>query len=238
MSAAFVEKVKKIAFKVRNDLRNDTGFLVSNDQVEQLVQAGPRFLAGMALSGVQSIIRILVGLTITVIALYYFLADGPVMIDTVMDLSPLDSNYEQELLARFGDISRAVVVATLLSAVVQGTLAGIGYSLALSPGSPIFLLTALTMATALVPFVGAAAVWICVCVWVYLYGEHLVNGVDRLPAEMASCITSSWSGTPFETDDWLAWNLGRSRATAARDTLPPAPSDSTCAPYHTDDYRP
>ncbi len=62
--------------------------------------------------------------------------------------------------------------------------------------------------------------------------------VDRLPAEMASCITSSWSGTPFETDDWLAWNLGRSRATAARDTLPPAPSDSTCAPYHTDDYRP
>jgi hypothetical protein len=62
--------------------------------------------------------------------------------------------------------------------------------------------------------------------------------VDRLPAEMASCITSSWSGTPFETDDWLAWNLGRSRATAARDTLPPAPSASTCTPYQTDDFRP
>ena len=62
--------------------------------------------------------------------------------------------------------------------------------------------------------------------------------VDRLPAEMASCITSSWSGTPFETDDWLAWNLGRSRATAARDGLPPAPSAGTCTPYQTDDYRP
>ena len=61
---------------------------------------------------------------------------------------------------------------------------------------------------------------------------------DRLPAEMASCITSSWSGTPFETDDWLAWNLGRSQAAAARDTLPPAPSASTCTPYQTDDYRP
>jgi predicted PurR-regulated permease PerM len=111
-----------------------------------------------------------------VIGLYYFLADGPAMIDTVMDLSPLDYEYEQELLARFGEVSRAVVVATLLSAVVQGTLAGIGYSFALSPGSPIFLLTALTMATALVPFVGAAAVWICVVGWVYLYGERVVDG--------------------------------------------------------------
>jgi predicted PurR-regulated permease PerM len=69
-----------------------------------------------------------------------------------------------------------VVVATLLSAVVQGTLAGIGYSFALSHEAPVFLLTALTMATALVPFVGAAAVWICVAGWVYLYGEHVVNG--------------------------------------------------------------
>ena len=134
------------------------------------------FLASKALSGLRSVVGILVGLAIMVIALYYFLADGPAMIDTVMDLSPLDARYEQELLERFGDVSRAVVVATLLSAVVQGTLAGIGYSFALSHEAPIFLLTALTMATALVPFVGAAAVWICVAGWVYLYGEHVVDG--------------------------------------------------------------
>jgi predicted PurR-regulated permease PerM len=111
-----------------------------------------------------------------VIALYYFLADGPAMIDTVMDLSPLDAKYEQELLERFGEISRAVVVATLLSALVQGALAGIGYYFALPSTAPIFLLTAVTMVSALVPFVGAAATWVCVCGWIYLFGEHTVAG--------------------------------------------------------------
>ena len=173
---AFKEKVNKLAFQLRDDIRRLTNVSISDDQVRGYVETGQKFLTVKAISGLQSTIRILVGLAIMVIALYYFLADGPVMIDTVMDLSPLDARYEQELLARFGDVSRAVVVATLLSAVVQGTLAGVGYACALSADAPIFLLTALTMATALVPFVGAAAVWICVCGWVYLYGEHMVNG--------------------------------------------------------------
>jgi predicted PurR-regulated permease PerM len=111
-----------------------------------------------------------------VISLYYFLADGPQMIAAVMHLSPLDPGYEKELLERFGQVSRAVVVATLLSAVVQGALAGLGYTFALPREAPVFLLTALTMVTAMVPFVGAAAIWVCVCGWVYLYGERVVDG--------------------------------------------------------------
>ena len=52
-----------------------------------------------------------------------------------------------------------MVVASLASAVVQGGLAGVGYYFALPEGAPIFLLTMLTMALAIVPFVGAAAIW-------------------------------------------------------------------------------
>ena len=38
------------------------------------------------------------------------------MIDTMMELSPLDYRYEEELLERFSSVSRAVVMATLLTA--------------------------------------------------------------------------------------------------------------------------
>ena len=65
--------------------------------------------------------------------------------------------------------------------------------------------------------------------------------VDRLPAQMASCITGSSSGTTAEADDWLAWNLGRSRAATARESLASSgveTSDASCAAYQTDDYRP
>jgi predicted PurR-regulated permease PerM len=130
---------------------------------EKVTQAA----APLAFGGVRVLVGALVGLAIMVLALYYFFADGPGMIDSLMRLSPLDDGYEQELLDKFGDISRAVVLATLLSAIVQGVLASVGYYFV--GIDRIFFLTALTMFLAMVPFIGAAAVWVPVCAWVYFY---------------------------------------------------------------------
>ena len=151
---AFTERVMIVARHLRDDLKNATGYEIDDPSLVALVKSGTSFAGAKLLSGVQSAIGILIGLAIMVIALYYFLADGPVMIDTMMELSPLDYRYEEELLERFSSVSRAVVVATLLTALIQGTLAGIGYYFALPSGTPIFLLTALTMVFSLVPFVG------------------------------------------------------------------------------------
>ncbi|HVX13806.1 MAG TPA: AI-2E family transporter [Pirellulales bacterium] len=112
---------------------------------------------------------LLIGLAVMIVSLYYFLADGPAMIKSLMRLSPLDDRYEEQLLDEFTKVSRAVVVATLLSAVVQGVLAGAGYLFA-GLGS-VALLTMLTMLFALVPFVGGAAVWVPCCLWLLLEGR-------------------------------------------------------------------
>ena len=64
--------------------------------------------------------------------------------------------------------------------------------------------------------------------------------VDRLPAEMASCVTEGGVGTPFESDDWLSWNLGRSRAQGATEQLAAEGVSTTseqCSALVTDDYR-
>ncbi|MCC7476738.1 MAG: AI-2E family transporter [Pirellulales bacterium] len=172
----FQKNLEEALVKFRDWFKEQTGITINNQNIDDLIDAGKKFLTAKVLSGLQTAVGVLVGLAIMILALYYFLADGPAMIDTVLDLSPLDYRYEQELLERFGDVSRAVVVATLLSAVVQGMLAGVGYYFALPSEAPIFLLTAATMATALVPFVGAAFMWILVCGYVYLFGEHVVAG--------------------------------------------------------------
>ncbi|MFO7906732.1 MAG: AI-2E family transporter [Planctomycetota bacterium] len=135
--------------------------------------------------------RLVVGVVIMAIAMFFFLCDGPGMIDTVMRLSPLDDRYERELLADFSKVSRAVVLATLLSAAAQGILAGIGYYLIGLQGT--VLLTLLTALLAMVPFVGAAAVWVPVALWLYfiderlgaavllaIHGALLVSNVDNL----------------------------------------------------------
>jgi predicted PurR-regulated permease PerM len=131
--------------------------------------------APAALGGVQFLGKFLLGLGIMVVALYYFLADGPGMIEQFMRLSPLDDKYEYELLSEFVKISRAVVVATLLSALVQGILAGFAYWLA--GFELVFLLIALTMLFAMVPFVGSAAIWVPCCLWLFLGEERTTAGV-------------------------------------------------------------
>ena len=115
------------------------------------------------------------GLVIMVIALHFFLADGPAMVSSFMRLSPLDDRHERELLEEFDRVSRAVVVATLLSAAVQGALAGVGFWFA-GLGS-VFLLTVLTTVFALIPFVGAAAVWVPAALYLFFFEDRHLAGV-------------------------------------------------------------
>ena len=101
--------------------------------------------------------KMLIGLIVTVIGFFYFLADGPRMLAAVTRLIPLDPRYQWQLLQEFAEVSRAVVTATLLAAIVQAILGGIGY--AVVGLDNVFLLTLLTFFMAMVPIVGAAAVW-------------------------------------------------------------------------------
>jgi len=154
-------------------LKERTGITIARADIEQLFKDVVGWIGNILPEIAGAAIRIVVGLLIMIIALYYFFADGPAMINGLMGLSPMDRRHELELLARFAEISRSVVVATLLSAAVQGVLAGIGFYFALPSGAPIFLLMALTMVLAIVPFVGAAGVWIPTCIIIFLFGPQV-----------------------------------------------------------------
>ena len=111
------------------------------------------------------------------IAIFYFLMDGPEMVNAAMHLSPMDDRYEREMITEFARLSRAVVVATLLSALAQGLLAGVGYFFCWQFES-LFMLVILTTLLAMVPFVGAAAVWIPCCVYLaFVENRYLAAGL-------------------------------------------------------------
>jgi len=111
--------------------------------------------------------KLVIGLLVMTVALFYFLADGRQMFATVTRLVPLDARYQWQLLQEFEEISRAVVSSTLLAALAQAVLAGLGFYVA-GLGS-VFLLTLLTFFGALVPFVGAAAVWITASLYLLFF---------------------------------------------------------------------
>lgn len=127
-----------------------------------LTYARPRLLSITGATGA-FVAKLIFGSVILIVATFFFLYDGPSMIKNIMYLSPLDDAYEQELLLEFDRISRAVVLATILSALAQGLTAGIGFYFA---GLEFLtLLVMLTTAFAMVPFVGPAIIWVPVCLY-------------------------------------------------------------------------
>ncbi len=124
-------------------------------------------IAPAALRTTQFLGSFMFGSIIMLVSIYFFFADGPEMIEAIVKFTPMDAHYVRHLFEQFDKVSRAVVSATLLSAVVQALLAGMGY---LAVGMPhFFLLTALTGLMALVPFVGATAIWLPCSLWLYFF---------------------------------------------------------------------
>ena len=143
--------------------------------VDRVLNSGlDQKLLSLGASTLAIALQLLFGLAIMLIGIYFFLIDGPRMLENVMRLSPLADSYERELVVEFGKVSRAVVLATLLSAIAQGLLAGIGYWFAGLESA--FLLTLLTVLLAMVPFVGAAAVWLPASLYLMLGTDHVLAG--------------------------------------------------------------
>lgn len=121
---------------------------------------------------VEMAFKLLVGTLIMIAAMFFLFAESSRMLDAAIRLSPLEERYVRELVAEFDRVCRAVVAATLLSAVAQAALAAFGFYLVGLEGS-VALLALLTMVLAMVPFTGAAAVWIPVCLYLYFYEGRL-----------------------------------------------------------------
>lgn len=138
------------------------------DQLRTYLQ--PKIVRMTSATG-EFLLQLVVGLSIMVITIYFFLVDGPQMIRTLMRLSPLDDRYEQKLLAEFDRTSRAVVLATILSALAQAVIATVGYYVV--GLSSIALLFLLTLFMALIPFLGAAVVWLPCALWLALAEERV-----------------------------------------------------------------
>jgi predicted PurR-regulated permease PerM len=139
---------------------------------------------------ISNVIELVVGLAVTSFGLFYFLTDGPQLAVTLRRLSPLDTADEEVLLEGFEKVCRGVVLATLACALFQAVAAGLGF--AILGVHKVWLLSVLTMFTAMIPFIGAASVWGCVAVSLFwtghwqaglflvAYGSLVVSSMDNL----------------------------------------------------------
>jgi predicted PurR-regulated permease PerM len=111
----------------------------------------------------------LLGFAIMLFLLFFFLRDGDVMLTRARRLIPLDEERNERLFGRLSGVTRAIVVGTSVTALLQGILIGVGFTIAGLPSPVVFGVLAALLS--MLPVGGAAFVWAPAALWLFIDGR-------------------------------------------------------------------
>ena len=101
--------------------------------------------------------------------LFFFLRDGPRMVEALVRALPLGDQRERHLLGRFAEVSRATIKGTLVVGIVQGAIGGIAFAV-LGIGAPVLWGVVMALLSIL-PVVGTALVWLPTAIILIVNGQ-------------------------------------------------------------------
>ncbi|MBA5866361.1 MAG: AI-2E family transporter [Nitrospira sp. CR1.3] len=151
--------------------------LISGDSLramsmEQSVMAGAGLLSQFFVDQMGGLLKntllLVTDFFIMLLALFFLYKEGREWIGVLYELMPMDESHKRKIGARLDQTVRAVIKGMLVTAMVQGLLAGLAY-MALGVPFPI-VLTAVTIILAPIPFGGTALVWGPVVLYLFWVG--------------------------------------------------------------------
>ncbi|MDR4463194.1 MAG: AI-2E family transporter [Nitrospira sp.] len=140
--------------------------------LEQSVMTGVKELSQFLIGGMGGLLKntfaLIMNFFMMLLILFFLFKDGRQWLSVLYDLIPMDESHKSKILVRLDQTIRAVVKGVLVTAIVQGLLAGMAY-LALGVPFPMGL-TALTIVLAPIPFGGTGLVWLPVALYLFWVG--------------------------------------------------------------------
>ncbi len=111
----------------------------------------------------------LFGFAVMLFLLFFFLRDGDVMLARARRLIPLDEIRKERLFRQLSGVTRAIVIGTSVTALLQGLLVGIGFTIASLPSPVVFGVLAALLS--MLPVGGTAFVWGPAAIWLFVDGR-------------------------------------------------------------------
>jgi len=140
--------------------------------LEQSVMTGVKELSQFLIGGMGGLLKntfaLIMNFFMMLLILFFLFKDGQQWLSVLYDLIPMEESHKSKILVRLDQTIRAVVKGVLVTAIVQGLLAGMAY-LALGVPFPMGL-TALTIVLAPIPFGGTGLVWLPVALYLFWVG--------------------------------------------------------------------
>ena len=135
--------------------------------------------AGFAASSAAVILRatsqVVLDLVVALMTMYYVLRDGHGLTARLERVLPLEPRHTRALLVEARDVSRTAFIGTLVTAAVQGLIAGLGYA-ALDVPQPVTWAVATALAS-FIPVAGTLLVWVPVSGYLILSGHPARAGL-------------------------------------------------------------
>jgi predicted PurR-regulated permease PerM len=140
--------------------------------LEQSVMTGVKELSQFLIGGMGGLLKntfaLIMNFFMMLLILFFLFKDGQQWLSVLYELIPMEESHKSKILVRLDQTIRAVVKGVLVTAIVQGLLAGMAY-LALGVPFPMGL-TALTIVLAPIPFGGTGLVWLPVALYLFWVG--------------------------------------------------------------------
>jgi predicted PurR-regulated permease PerM len=157
--------------RINSWLESNTG--ISAEQIQSWLISGTREVlkraASMGGGFFLGALGSLLAFAITLFLLFFFLRDGDLMLARGRRLIPLTEERKERLFRQLGGVTRAIVVGTSVTAILQGVLIGIGFTIASLPSPVVFGVLAALLS--MLPVGGAAFVWGPAVIWLFFDGR-------------------------------------------------------------------
>lgn len=137
----------------------------------QATQAGSGFLVTQVRQIAQDVLTFTFNFIIALITLFFFLRDGRTFCERIRSLLPMGRKEQAHLFENIVNSVHAVIHGSLVTALVQGLLAGMAYWFLGVPFAA--LLGVATAFAALFPIGGSSIIWLPASLYLFLTGAYL-----------------------------------------------------------------
>ena len=94
---------------------------------------------------------------IALFVMFFLFRDGKIFVDQIKRIMPLKEKYRNHIFKKLNDMAYAVIYGSIIIAIIQGTLGGIGF-LIFGLSSPLLWGMVMIFAS-LIPYIGSSIIW-------------------------------------------------------------------------------
>ncbi|OGY63062.1 MAG: hypothetical protein A2745_00245 [Candidatus Harrisonbacteria bacterium RIFCSPHIGHO2_01_FULL_44_13] len=132
----------------------------------------------------------IIGIFLAALAFYYLLKDGPKLKEALIKFSPLSDSYDRDIFDKLRAAVNSVIKGSLLVALAQGILTGVGLAIFAVPSPALWGMVAVV--ASLIPAIGAGVIILPAAIYLFiasgpifglgilLWGALIVGLIDNL----------------------------------------------------------